>query len=313
MTFGPPPPTFGPAAAQPEWFAPTPVEQRLYEAKARGHWAEYYEVLAGADLFFRAVPDETGELVPDLREDPRTGAPVLYGYTDGRSRTGATSRSLIARRASDPDFSGTVRALRIGGPLRGPVAHGLACGALMSVKNGHLWNALGFHGNGYETEREQLERWWGVTSRAEWQDTLRRLPARENLSPVWEFALGLRARAEGATVLTPDGVTRTAPRPEPEVRAHIAGVQHLIGRITRYEARMRADGILAEGRYVRSVDGWDLGRCAGMACWSHSIRHPGRMTVTREDAWAALSRHSSPSWGIGPPMAVGSPTSTPAR
>ncbi|MFZ3596464.1 DUF1266 domain-containing protein [Streptomyces sp. BH104] len=317
------------------------MEQGLYEAKMRGHWSAYYEVLAGADLFARVVPDETGELGPDIRQDPHTGAPLLCLYTDGMLPVPSADQLFklaslksfakdwdelpftlvvnpgspcegvlytapphnapwlsIARRAGHPDFSGTLRALRVGGPLHGPVAHGLACGALMSVKNGYLWNALAFHGNGYETEREQLERWWGVTSRAEWQRTLQRLLARENLSPVWEFALDLRhsiardfgghveteywreaaanvlrSRSEGATVLTPDGVTRTDPRPESEVRAQISGVQHLIGRITRYEARMRADGILAEGRYVRSVDAWDLGRGASMACWGVGARY----------------------------------------
>ncbi|MEU6395027.1 hypothetical protein [Streptomyces sp. NPDC046939] len=45
-------------------------------------------------------------------------------------------------------------------------------------------------------------------------------------------------------------------------------LHRLIGRITRYEARMRADGLLAEGRYVTSVDAWDLGRAPNTARWA---------------------------------------------
>jgi hypothetical protein len=52
-----------------------------------------------------------------------------------------------------------------------------------------------------------------------------------------------------------------------------SGIPHLIGRITRYEARMRADGILREGQYVTSVDAWDLGRASCMARWGVSTRY----------------------------------------
>ncbi|WP_374938390.1 hypothetical protein [Streptomyces sp. Ru62] len=95
---------------------------------------------------------------------------------------------------------------------------------------------------------------------------------------VWDFAIGLRrtiardfgghfdvgywkqsvanvirANSQGSAVVTEDGVTKTEPRPESEVEARIEGVQRLIGRITRYEARMRADGVLGENQYVSSV------------------------------------------------------------
>lgn len=124
------------------------------------------------------------------------------------------------------------------------------------------------------------------------------LLALDGANPVWEFALSLRrtiardfggyvdlaywrdaaarvlrGRAEGDTVTSPDGVTRTAPIPEAEIEARIKGVQHFIGRITRYEARFRADGILDENRYVSSVDAWDLGRASGMARWGLGSRY----------------------------------------
>jgi Protein of unknown function (DUF1266) len=49
-------------------------------------------------------------------------------------------------------------------------------------------------------------------------------------------------------------------------------VQQLIGRITRYEARFRADGLLAEGKHVRSVLASDYGRASAMARWGLAAR-----------------------------------------
>ncbi|WP_443033306.1 DUF1266 domain-containing protein [Streptomyces sp. CS62] len=178
-----------------------------------------------------------------------------------------------------------VHALHVGGPLHGPVAFGLACGAHLSVHNGQFWNALGHHGAGYLREREKLREWWGVTTREEWLSAVERLLAADMVSSVWEFALRvrtalarefagpvdiehwrhateatLRANAERAAEprLTPDGVTVSRPRSTAEIEGEVAGVQRVIGRIARYEQRFRADGILGEGRWVRSVRGLGL-------------------------------------------------------
>ncbi|MER6011127.1 DUF1266 domain-containing protein [Streptomyces bluensis] len=203
-----------------------------------------------------------------------------------------------SERAGFPSYRTELRTLRVGGPLHGPVAHGLACGALLFVHQGLPWNAMAYHGQGYPAERQMLREWWGVTSRQEWQAQQRALLATDEANSVWEFALGLRRtiardfggyvdtaywrdavarvlrnRAEGETVITPDGVTRTSPVPQAETEARIKGVQHLIGRITRYEARMRADGVLEENRYISSVDAWDLGRASNMARWGLGARY----------------------------------------
>lgn len=122
----------------------------------------------------------------------------------------------------------------------------------------------------------------------------------EIVSPVWEFALrvrrvlasdfagpvdvehwrhaaaaALRRSAERATEpqLTPDGVTVAQPRPTAEVEGEVAGVQRLIGRIARYEQRFRADGLLPEDGWVRSVEGWDHGRASQMARWGLATRY----------------------------------------
>ncbi|MEU3658282.1 DUF1266 domain-containing protein [Streptomyces sp. NPDC032940] len=54
-------------------------------------------------------------------------------------------------------------------------------------------------------------------------------------------------------------------------RRGLAGF-YCIGRISRYCARMRADGVLDENRYVTSVDAWDLGRASKMARWGLGAR-----------------------------------------
>ena len=201
-------------------------------------------------------------------------------------------------RKKGPSDEAALRTLRVGGPLHGPVAHGLACGAHLIVRQGLPWNALAYHGQGYPAEREMLRTSWGITSHQQWQAQQHALLSTDGANPVWEFALGLRRviardfggyvetafwrdsaarvlrqRAEGETLLTPDGITKTEPVPAAETEARIKGVQHLIGRITRYEARMRADGILGDGQYVTSADAWDLGRASCMARWGLSTRY----------------------------------------
>ncbi|MEU2063062.1 DUF1266 domain-containing protein [Streptomyces sp. NPDC013455] len=203
-----------------------------------------------------------------------------------------------AERQDAPLERARVLTLRVGGPLDGPVARGLACGALLFVRDGLAWNAMAYHGNGYPAERRLLREWWGVTGREEWQARQRELLDPDGANPVWEFALSLRrtiardfgghvdtsywrdavarvlrARAGGETVLTPDGVTTTPTVPEAETEARIKGVQQLVGRITRYEARFRADGILDGNRFVGSVDAWNFGRASGMARWGLGARY----------------------------------------
>lgn len=205
--------------------------------------------------------------------------------------------------AVQPDWGlapGVVHSLHTGGPLHGPVAHGLAVGAHLAVSNGEFWNALAYHGSGYHLERERLRKSWGITTPEGWHGVLQSMLAAECVSPVWEFALRvrrvlasdfagpvdvehwrhaaeatLRRSAERAAEpqLTPDGVTLAQPRPSAEVEGEVMGVQRLIGRIARYEQRFRADGLLADDGWVRSVEGWDYGRASQMARWGVGARY----------------------------------------
>ncbi|MEU6283934.1 DUF1266 domain-containing protein [Streptomyces sp. NPDC047028] len=246
------------------------------------------------------------------------GSPCEAFLPSAPPHSGAWSQ----HRSQGPVNRPRVRTIRFGGPLKGPVAHGLACGALLIVRYGFPWNAMAHHGNGYPLERSALQEWWGVGSREEWQEQQGSLLDPDGANPVWEFALNvrrtiardfgghvdtaywrdavariLRDRAEGRTVLTPDGVTTTPTVPEAETEARIKGVQHLIGRITRYEARFRADGILDENRFVTSVDAWNFGRASGMARWGLASRYCSLPEAERAVIEAGrLSARSYKSW-----------------
>ncbi|MEU6735413.1 DUF1266 domain-containing protein [Streptomyces physcomitrii] len=376
MNFAPPPARPAPGHPAP-WTAPTPVEHALYEARSRGDWPGYFDVLARAKLFFEIRPDKADEqdsVHPAFRRDPWGRNRWLHLYTEGMLpppvpgqffdweplrwfaqpswlvpqavtsfvvNPGSPCEAVLptvpphhalwagaGERAGMPRFAGQLRALNVGGALRGPVAHGLACGALLCVSNGSLWNAMAWHGTGYPGERQRLKEWWGITTREQWLSALGQLLDCEAHSAVWEFALGLRrtiARDFGghvdpaywrqsveivmrrnageATELTAEGVTRIEPRPESETAARIEGVQRLIGRITRYEARMRADGILAANRYVTSVEAWDLGRASKMARWGLGARfgtlEEAERAVVQAGRSAALAYRSWPDFSAG--------------
>lgn len=364
----PPPP--GPAA--PAWQAPSRIERLLYEAKTRGDWPAYFEVLGRNWLytaqhrsFLDSHPAEvqilpffapqvggacvalyTEGVLPAPVEDPVFHSASLAWYAGAWDHTDPAwlvinpgtpceaffpttpaHRAQWQRHAAPSDAirpGRRLRALHVGGPLHGSVAHGLACGALLSVNNGELWNALGYHGRGYRRERERLREWWDINSRDEWRDTLERLIRADLVSPVWEFALRVRqnlARDYGGAVeldhwrsvaerviranaaraaepkITADGVTPGAEADESEVAAQVTGVGRLIGRIARYEARFRADGLLGDTQYTRTLEAWDYGRASGMARWGLGARF-GTLAET-EDAIlraGAAARANYRSW-----------------
>ncbi|MGW4032603.1 DUF1266 domain-containing protein [Streptomyces sp. NPDC004838] len=354
------------------WQAPSPIERELYEAKTRGDWSAYFDVLAGNCLYIaesRALADALPrrvEFAPYWA--PQLGAPCVALYTEGMLPspvadpvyssgsldwyarvwgdadpqwmavnpgspceaffpTSPTHRDLWRRHAARVESHchprGTLRTLQVGGPLHGPVAQGLACAALLFVTNGEFWNSMAYHGHGYTEERDRLKEWWGVTDREDWQRLQERLLSAEVVSPIWEFALQvrrslaleygggveldhwrhvaervMRANAAEATQprITPDGVTPGRPHNEVDVAAKVAGIQRLIGRIVRYEARFRADGLLRDGQFVRSVEAWDYGRASGMARWGLGGRyctlHEAEQAVIRAGRAARLDYRS---------------------
>ena len=353
----------GPAYAP--WQPPTDVEQRLYEAKTRGDWSAYLDVLAGARLF-HALPRPWVEANPGYFAffpywDPRTCRHYVAILTEGMLPCPAPdpvflehSLGWFAAKWDDPNWwlavnpgspceayfaagpehrhlwtqhaqrtsqtakRGTLRALRVGGVFQGPVAHGLACGALLCVSNGSLWNAMGWHGTGYNGERERLADWWGITTREEWMSAQQRLLAGEMSNSSWEFVLEVRraiAREYGGAVeighwrqvverVVRGRVEEAAVRGVtnlPDPGAEVGRLQQLIGRIVRYEARFRADGLLGEDEYVTSVLAWDYGRASKMARWGLGARfcdvteaeqavvRAGRVSQVTYSSWEAFS------------------------
>ncbi|MFJ5709106.1 DUF1266 domain-containing protein [Streptomyces sp. NPDC093105] len=331
------------------WQAPSAIERRLYEARMRGDWPTYYDLVAQADLY--VVQSRTlSDAEPDTFHwhptwSPQTRSNCLAVYTAGMLPApvadpvfdtcdlgwfakvwGPTKPPYLVVNPGSPCegvlpaspdgialwkwhdakrqqrvglAQYAVHTLEVGGPRQGRVAFGLAVGAQLFVQNGQFWNSLANHGQGYVREKKTLERWWGITDREGWSDVLERLLRADMVSSVWEFVLHMRhamaqdfagpvstghwreacervirARAEKAAQpqLTPGGVTQGRATSTATIESEVAGVQRLIGRITRYEARFRADGLLAEGAYVRSVEAWDYARASAMARWGVATR-----------------------------------------
>ncbi|MFI9721595.1 DUF1266 domain-containing protein [Streptomyces sp. NPDC052396] len=269
--------------------APDPVFYRTSLGSLAGHWTES---------------------VPWLAINPGTPCEALFPATPGHRAQWAEH----ARRApEEPPRS--LRTLWVGGPLQGPVARGLACGALLLVNNNLLWNSMGYHGSGFTGERRLLEKWWGVTSRADWKSTLTRLLNADMAGGIWEFVLEIRqalSREYGGPIepahwreVTGRVMRRQAEaaenRSEAALEAEIRRVGQLIGRITRYEARFRADGLLGEHKQVRSVLSWDYGRASAMARWGlgarfcdlpeaeHAVIEAGRAAQRDYHSWADFS------------------------
>ncbi|SCK51357.1 Protein of unknown function [Streptomyces sp. WMMB 714] len=341
------------------WQAPTEQEQRLYEAKTRGDWAAYFDVLAECELFMSMSRLQADGLDSGPPAQP-FWSPVVGQWCEVVVTEGvlpAPSPDLVfillsldavaklwedntewlavnpgtpleayfppnpalwkwhAGRGKGPNGNlGKLRTLRVGGVLQGPVAHGLGCGALMSVLNGSLWNAMGYHGGGYFAERQTLEDWWGVTDRQSWQKAQENLLNGRSVSGVWEFVLDVRrslARQFGGQVdvaLWRDAAERhlravAAESGEGASEAEIAGVKQLIGRITRYEARFRADGVLGANDQVRSVLAWDYGRAASMARWGVGARFcdiaEAEQAVIRTSRVSQVTYHSWKDFAAG--------------
>ncbi|NUW42536.1 DUF1266 domain-containing protein [Nonomuraea rhodomycinica] len=316
------------ADSRPGWISYTPT----YWGPHPGATSKYLVFLTEGMLpapvadpvFFQ---DDLGELADNWPQDDE-GLAINPGSPCGAFFPATAAHRLTWRRHADRmtyPRRNELRTLWVGGPLRGPVAHGLACGALLCVANASLWNAMGWHGTGYVRERRRLKEWWEITDREGWQRAQQTLLDGRMSSSFWGFVLGIRSsmahdfggvvevdhwrhmttrviRARAAQPgSAPDAVTVTTPRTDSDTEALIAGAQRLIGRITRYEARFRADGLLPEGGFVRTVEAWDYGRASKMARWGLGARycdlaeaeqavvHAGRLSRINYRSWEEFS------------------------
>ncbi|MFG2140306.1 DUF1266 domain-containing protein [Streptomyces sp. NPDC048650] len=335
------------------WIPATDVEQGLLEARSRGDWSAYFDVLAGTHVFLadgrREVDAGYGEssvgaewwnpaigqwcltvvtegMLPVPSAEVVFHSPHLHqlgewlalegwwlavnpgtpceGYFPPNPQLWRTHMD----RVKTPDQTKRLRAIRTG-PTHGPVAQGLACGVQLCINNGFPWNMVNWHGAGYRGERKSLKEWWGIEDRAGWLAQQEALLSPEVSNSYWEFVLMVRqgvARASGRPMvdaMTWRSATQQVLQAEGKSNKDIKKADGIIGKILRYEARFRADGILAEDQCVSSVRAWYLGRASNMARWGLGARfcEMGE-TEQRLVRTAELSRAAYDSWadfGLG--------------
>ncbi|MGW2561981.1 DUF1266 domain-containing protein [Streptomyces sp. NPDC001514] len=149
-----------------------------------------------------------------------------------------------------------------GGPVHGALAHGLACGAHLSLHNSVAWNELGTTYFDYFRDAGMLRGTWKVTNRAQYRDTL------AALLEAW-FS-GRRAQDS---------------REDSE----------------RYEERFRDDGVLGPDERVASLSAFDYGRiiifvriglgarlCAPQEA-EEAVLTAGRLSRETYGSWSAFS------------------------
>ncbi|MFI9722648.1 DUF1266 domain-containing protein [Streptomyces sp. NPDC052396] len=187
---------------------------------------------------------------------------------------------------------------RTGAPAA--LLHGLACGAHLCHGNGDAWNTVHWHGMGYRGEVQRLADYWGVASREDWLGVQERLLNREVSPWHWDFVLGGRgtlARERGGGRVDPalwrDWVETTlranveVPENDPEFEAFVVELRDLVGKVLRYEARFRADGLLPPDGRVDTIAAWDIGRASKMARWGRGARY-----ATEPEMHTAIERAS---------------------
>ncbi|QKV96349.1 DUF1266 domain-containing protein [Streptomyces sp. NA02950] len=185
-------------------------------------------------------------------------------------------------------------------PEPGPLLHGLACGAHLCFRNGDAWNTPHWHGMGYRGEMERIARDWGVDSREEWLRMQESLLDTEVSPWYWDFVLGARNALLQSGTGHPDqwrdGVEASlrararqarTPTDDSDLSEFVAHLRDLVGKILRYEARFRADGLLPPDGIVGSVAAWDIGRASKMARWGLGARY-----ATETEMYTALQRAS---------------------
>ncbi|WP_030687750.1 DUF1266 domain-containing protein [Streptomyces sp. NRRL B-1347] len=256
-----------------------------------------------------AWPDDVDVLVVNTR----TPCEQYFLTTDEEREVWA---DLHAEHHRADRLGDRIETRRTGAPAPGALLHGLACGAHLCYANGDAWNTLDWHGAGYSNEVARLEEWWGVRDREEWHAVQRRLLDREVSPWYWDFVLGARtAVATGRGAVDPDlwrqcvevtlrdRVVATSgpdtphrPGDDPELDQFVAALRALVGKVLRYEARFRADGLLpADGR-VDTVAAWDIGRASKMARWGRGARYATRAelgSALEEASRAARSAYAS--------------------
>ncbi|NEB87317.1 DUF1266 domain-containing protein [Streptomyces anulatus] len=187
-----------------------------------------------------------------------------------------------------------------GGPLHGPLAHGLALGAHLAVTNGLIWNRLGAAYENYASDRARLRSPWGIPHRAEYRDRLASLMKNQLVGRVQEGVLRTRHTLAHRLGRTPtreewsDAVARAFAARDADDRAV---ADRALRHVTLYEERFRADGVLAPGGRVDTLAAFDLGRAVNVVRLALGARygdpHEAEQDVLRV---GELARGAYSSW-----------------
>jgi hypothetical protein len=183
-------------------------------------------------------------------------------------------------------------------PTAGPLAFGLACGATMAVNQGIAWNDLTGAGFPKAELKADLAQMWGVHDGTDWRrvTAAKLAPGTDNLEHV---AVDLRREA-GATDHA--GWRRAIDQAAQNGRVPLHSVPALVAaaaRVTRYEERFRADGMI--NGVVPSVRVYDWGRAVNLARWGLRLGYceraaaedvvlrVGELCAAHYRSWADLS------------------------
>lgn len=214
-----------------------------------------------------------------------------------------TERALWQRAYAENDRLQENRLLALRhGALHGPLAYGLACGAHLAIGAAVPWNEVGTVYREYERERAQLRDSWGITDHAGWRRQLDILLDARNSPPEPDFVL--RAREQLAAGLgelpSADLWRETAAGHAQDLGAGagtVKGIEDLVRRIMRYEARFRADELLEPDGRVRTTVAYDFGRAVNLARWGLSARYCAPAEAEQAIVYAgALSKSAYRSW-----------------
>ncbi|WSV45668.1 DUF1266 domain-containing protein [Streptomyces decoyicus] len=301
--------------ATPGWMPPTDTERRLYEATARGDWDGQIAAIAGEDLYLAAPqpgqdplpvyddPTAGGTCIPVLTRgmlppwqpqqffDRVSLEELAQDWPNDKWRLAvnpgtpcaaylaaspAHRAAWIQRRAQAGVRPGGLLVTHFGGPLHGPVAQGLACGAPIAVHHSVPWNELGTAFLDHAADAQTLREQWSVTDPAGWQQRLDQLLGGQFVPAETEAALRARARVRQADA--PEDTAGTTGTTGHEETGQAAGSADAADApavpelVTRYEERFRTDGLLPADGQVVSLVALDHAHAVSLVRWGLGAR-----------------------------------------
>ncbi|REK85312.1 DUF1266 domain-containing protein [Streptomyces inhibens] len=307
---------------------PTDTERRLCEATARGDLDGQVAAIAGEDLYL-AVPQQGPDPLPVYDDPATGGKciPVVtrgmlppwqpqqffdrvsveelaQDWPNDKWRlavnpgtpcaaylaaTPAHRAGWLRIRAQVEVRPGGLLVTHFGGPLHGPVAQGLACGAPLAVHHSLPWNELGTAFLDHASDAQTLREQWSVADPATWQQRLDQLLSGQFVPADTESAL--RARARGRDTADKEEAPEAAGSGE---AADAPAVPELV---TTYEERFRTDGLLPTDGRVVSLVALDYAHAVALVRWGLGARLCAPQQAEQAVAQAgARAREAYGSW-----------------